>query len=50
MLELREERKDCRSRKGKQGDGQQENNQEVNGSSDVLQDSLILSVENIINF
>ena len=35
--------------KGKQGDRQQENNQEVNVTSDVLQDALILSIENVIN-
>lgn len=42
--------KDCQSRKGKKGDKQHENNHEVNVTGDVLQDSLILSVENIINF
>ena len=42
-------KKDCRSRKGNQGVGQQENNQEANITSDVLQDALIRSLENITN-
>jgi hypothetical protein len=42
-------KKDCWSRKGKQGDGQQENNQEENVVGDVLQDDLILSLDNIID-
>jgi hypothetical protein len=33
----------------KQGDGQGEKNQEANVASDVLQDALILSLDNIIN-
>ena len=40
-------KKDCRSRKGKEGDTQQENNHEANVTGDVLQDALILSFENI---
>ena len=40
-------KKDCRSRKGKEGDGQQENNHEANVTGDVLQDTLILSFENV---
>ena len=36
--------------KGKQRDGQQENNQEENVKGDVLQDALILSLENIIDY
>eukprot|EP00253_Pinus_taeda_P007075 PITA_07075 len=40
-------KKDCRSRKGKEGDAQQENNHEANVTSEVLQDALILSFENI---
>ena len=43
-------KKDCWSRNVKQGDRQQENKQEVNVTGDVLQDSLILSVESIINY
>ena len=43
-------KKDCQSQNVKQGDGQQENKQEVNVTGDVLQDALILSVENIINY
>jgi hypothetical protein len=39
-------KKDCRAPK-KQRDGQQEKNQEANVTGDVLQDSLILSVDNI---
>jgi len=42
-------KKDCKSRKGKEGDVQQENNHEVNVTGDVLQDALILSLENIID-
>ncbi len=41
-------KKDCRSRKGKEGDSQQENNHEANVTGEVLQDALILSFENII--
>ena len=37
----------CRSRKGKEGDTQQENNHEANVTGDVLQDALILSFENV---
>jgi hypothetical protein len=40
-------KKDCRDPK-KQRDGQQEKNQEANVTSDVLRDSLILSVYNIL--
>eukprot|EP00253_Pinus_taeda_P027011 PITA_27011 len=40
-------KKDCRSRKGKEGDAQQENNHEANVIGEVLQDALILSFENI---
>ena len=40
-------KKDCRSRKGKEGDAQQENNHEENVTGDVLQDALILSFENV---
>jgi hypothetical protein len=40
-------KKDCRSRKGKEGDAQQENNHEANVTGEVLQDALILSFENI---
>ena len=42
-------KKDCQSQKGKQGDEQQENNQEVTVTSDVFQDALTLSLENITN-
>ena len=42
-------KKYCKSWKGKEGDEQQENNNEVNVTGDVLQDSLILSLENIID-
>jgi len=42
-------KKDCRSRKGKEGDSQQENNHEANVTGEVLQDALILSFENITN-
>ena len=35
-------KKDCKSSKGKEGDGQQENNHEVNVTGDVLQYSLVL--------
>ena len=40
-------KKDCRSRKGKEGDTQQENNHEENVTGDVLQYALILSFENV---
>jgi len=40
-------KKDCRSRKGKERDAQQENNHEANVTGEVLQDALILSFENI---
>jgi hypothetical protein len=40
-------KKDCRAPK-KQRDGQKEKNQEENVTSDVLQDALILSLDNII--
>lgn len=43
-------KKYCLSQKGKKGDGQQENKNEVNVIGDVLQASLILSIENIINY
>jgi hypothetical protein len=39
-------KKDCRSPK-KQRDGQHERNQEANVTSDVLQDALIFSIDNI---
>jgi hypothetical protein len=39
-------KKDCRAPK-KQRDGQQEKNEEANVTSDVLQDALILSIDNI---
>ncbi len=39
--------KEWRSRKGKEGDAQQENNHEANVTGEVLQDALILSFENI---
>jgi hypothetical protein len=42
-------KKDCWSRKGKQGDGKHENNQEPNVVGDMLQDALILSLDNIID-
>eukprot|EP00253_Pinus_taeda_P012068 PITA_12068 len=42
-------KKYCRSRKGKEGDAQQENNDEANVTGEVLQDALILSFENITN-
>eukprot|EP00253_Pinus_taeda_P009048 PITA_09048 len=42
-------KKDCKSRKGKEGCAQQETNHEVNVTGDVLQDTLILSLENIID-
>lgn len=41
-------KKDCKTMKGKEGDTQQENNHEINMKGDVLQDSLIVSLENII--
>ena len=40
-------KKDRRSRKGKEGDAQQENNHEENVKGDVLQYALILSFENV---
>eukprot|EP00253_Pinus_taeda_P006513 PITA_06513 len=40
-------KKYCRSRKGKEGDAQQENNHEANVTGEVLQDALILSFKNI---
>ena len=40
-------KKDCRSRKGKEGDTQQEKNHEANVTGDVLQDALILSFKNV---
>ena len=40
-------KKVCRSRKGKEGDTQQEKNHEANVTGDVLQDALILSLENV---
>jgi len=40
-------KRDCRSRKGKEGDAQQENDHEANVTGEVLQDALILSFENI---
>ena len=42
-------KKDCKSQKGEEGDTQQETNHEANVTSDVLQDVLILSLENIID-
>ena len=42
-------KKDRKSRKGKEGYVQQENNHEANVTGDVLQDALILSLENIID-
>jgi hypothetical protein len=42
-------KKDCRAPK-KQRDGQQEKNHEENVTGDVLQDALILSLDNIIEF
>ena len=36
-------KKDCRYRKGKEGDAQQENNHEANVIGEVLQDALIIS-------
>ena len=42
-------RKYYKSRKEKEGDAQQENNHEANVTSDVLQDALIHSLENIID-
>jgi hypothetical protein len=41
--------KDYRSHKGKQGDGKQGKYQEENVTSDVLQDSLIISLDNIVD-
>ena len=43
-------KKYCKSRKGKEGDTQQEKNHQVNVIGDVLQDALILSLENIIDY
>jgi hypothetical protein len=40
-------KKYCWSQKGKQGDGKQENNQEVNVLDDLFQYALILSLDNI---
>lgn len=40
-------KKYCRSRKGKEGDAQQENNHEANVTGEVLQDALILYFKNI---
>ena len=40
-------KKYCRSRKGKEGDAQQENIHEANVIGEVLQDALILSFKNI---
>ena len=42
-------KKDCKSRKGKEGDVQQENNHEANVTGDVFQDAFIISLENIID-
>ena len=42
-------KEDYKSRKGKEGDAQQETNHEANVTGDVLQDALILSLENIID-
>ena len=42
-------KKDCKSRKGKEGDAQQENNHEENVTGDALQGALIISLENIID-
>ena len=42
-------KKDCRSQKEKEGYAQQENNHEKNVIGEVLQDSLILFFENIID-
>ena len=42
-------KKDYKSRKGKEGDTQQEANHEANVTGDVLQDALILSLDNIID-
>ena len=42
-------KKGYRSRKGKEGDTQQENNHEANVTGNVLQDALILSLENVTN-
>ncbi|RAZ93963.1 hypothetical protein DK853_37600, partial [Klebsiella oxytoca] len=41
-------KKDCRSRKGKEGDAQKENNHEANVTGEMFQYDLILSFENII--
>ena len=42
-------KKDCKTRKGKEGDARQEKNHEANVTGDVLQDALIFSLENIID-
>ena len=42
-------KKHCKSRKGKEGDAQQETKHETNVTGDVLQDVLILSLEIIID-
>jgi len=42
-------KKVCKSQKGKEGDGQQENNHEVDVKGDVLQYALIISLDNIID-
>eukprot|EP00253_Pinus_taeda_P035056 PITA_35056 len=42
-------KKDCRSRKGKEGDAQRENNHEANVTDEVLQYALVLSFKNITN-
>ena len=42
-------KKQYKSWKGKEGDGQQENNHKENVVGDVLQHGLILSLENIID-
>lgn len=39
----------CKPQKGKEGDGLEDNNHEVNVTCDVLQDDLIISLENIID-
>jgi len=42
-------KKDCKCWKGKEGDKHQEYNYKANVIGDVLQDSLIISLKNIIN-
>ena len=42
-------KKDCKSRKGKEGDTQQEKNHEANVIGDVLQDALMIYLENDID-